>query len=451
MTEELYRQIAAWRLELERSPGRRMHYRLAEALLAVGRPREALEIAEKGLASQPRYLACLDVKGQALLAMHRWREAAAVFSSMAERVDSIEVRRQWATALLGAGEEAQAREIAELILQSNPLDAETRRLLSLGVAALPELIAEDRPLPDIPAAVAQTPAGAPPAPESSRSPYAWPPLDVDTRPTPAPAPRPAAPEKPPPPPAAAEAEPELDAVTTDETDRLVENFFAPLLVAAEPPTAEAPPREPLAELRPVEGGPPAGPPGDGESPAPVTPPVVLPLVAFTETATVAPGIADSAEPAQEYDPTMEMDQDVDVGEVDVFGDIASGHASAAPPAETPLPLAPPLPAEPMATPAAMAVAASLAEPLTMPIATAVAAPLAEPLTTPAAAAVAAPPAEPPPTPVATAVAPAAPQAAEGGTSAPAPEPERADASRAAVDDKQKKKWGFWKRWLKRKE
>jgi hypothetical protein len=276
VSEELERQIALLRQELARFPDKRVHHRLAEALLAAGRPYEALTIADQGLAAQPRYLACQQVKGQALVAVGRWTEAVETLTAVVQRVDSPEAQRQLAVALFGAGRDGEGRALCEQLLKRDPLDAEARRLHSIGRAALPKPIAAD---------------AAPPATLAPERPAPTPSIAAPAAP-----PAPAAPEGPAP--VVTPEEPGLPDLTAAETEKLVDDFFGSLAEEHPAPAAERPPpKPPPATTRP---------PGEadldeidvfGDQPKPREP-----ASADSSPAAVSPRSAAESEPEQQAPP-----------------------------------------------------------------------------------------------------------------------------------------------------
>jgi hypothetical protein len=89
----------------------------------------------------------------------------------------------------------------------------------------------------------------------------------------------------------------VDDLTTTETDRLVDDFFDPLL-AAEPEAVAAPPSVVAPE------------------PAAPAPPSADMTATVEETE-----VEEDGRTAEEYDPTAGMEKDVDIDDIDVFGEL----------------------------------------------------------------------------------------------------------------------------------
>ncbi len=131
--------------------------------------------------------------------------------------------------------------------------------------------------------------------------------------------------------AADAADGSLDSLTTAETEQLVDEFFGALIASPAP----APPAEPesratadltdstenvrsesVSTVQSVEKTSAAAPPADD-------------VLAVTDVDDVF-GAAPGEEPAHEYDPTAAMNEELDISEVDVFGDVAAPHAAPVP-------------------------------------------------------------------------------------------------------------------------
>lgn len=167
MTDLHYLQIAQWREEIARVPEKRLYHRLADALLKAGRPHDAYDIAVKGLfIHDSKYWACVEAKGAAELTLGRYADAVLTLRPLTEQLGNPENRRKLAMALYGSGKAEEAEKICKRILQSNPFDNQTQRLLSKGRAALPDPITHDAPLPEIDESPAAETDAAPSEPAS---------------------------------------------------------------------------------------------------------------------------------------------------------------------------------------------------------------------------------------------------------------------------------------------
>jgi tetratricopeptide (TPR) repeat protein len=346
-----------WRKELERDPSQRLYHRIAEALLKTGRPAAALDIADKGLfIHDKKYLTCTEAKGLALLALGRYATAVETLKPVAAQLGSVDTKRKLALALFGAGFDEEALALCRELLRSNPFDRETKQLLAKGREALPPPITDETPLPeDDETAEIARPIRSAVEPETKPTSRPVAPAIAPPR-EPPPAPRPVVvtppPDKPPPeptriaaekPPAmgieglvthvASEAHRPLEAEAAPEAEELVEDFFRRMDAA-----------ESVQRLRPVRAPEAASPPSGG-----------------------SPDLEVAAEERSvEYDPTEGIHANVDVEEVDVFGDLA---AESKPDAPTPTPVVEAAATNPAAnatagSPAPADVATSPAEPAT---------------------------------------------------------------------------------------
>lgn len=316
MEEVELRQIMEWRKEIERDPLKRLYHRLAEALLRNGRPRAALDLAEKGLfIHDKKYLACEEIKGAALLALGRYVEAVAVLRHAAQQVDSQEIKHKLALSLFGADRSEDARAVCQELLAKNPFDTETRHLLVKGKQLLPMPITDEEPLAEL----EETPPEAPRQPQATVK--TEPPRETAVEPkTPALATETASEKAEGIPPERTASERDIggrrkapyegfaghevtdakkpfDAQVAQEAEALVDNFFNPLLGNSTAEHAESA--------------------AAGEPPHP----------------------DQNVAPASEYDPTTGMNQSVDIGEVNVFQELEPGLKPTAvkqgpPPAES---------------------------------------------------------------------------------------------------------------------
>jgi len=313
MQDNQLRQITAWRQELQRFPNKRLHHRIAEVLTAAGRPHEALEVVETGLTVHPGNLSYLDIKGVVLITLGRWPEAVEVLSDVVKRVGSFEAKLHLTQALFGVSREDEARRLGDELLKQNPFHAELRRLLAEGRHALPNPITADRPWPDEAAsqtaeAEAVVPVAAAPEPEKPVEPEL--PRESLADVTQSEGTESAAHNA------------ALAGLAAKEADRLVSDFFDPLLTTGEAPLVAgdngngAPVAAPQADDKEEIYEPPAQP---AESEAAADEPAEK-----SEETEAPPGPeADGVDQGVEYDPTDGMDEELVINEIDVFGDLQS--------------------------------------------------------------------------------------------------------------------------------
>jgi tetratricopeptide (TPR) repeat protein len=101
---------------------------LAEAYQATDRDAEAIALLEKSVDDSPELYGTL---GQAYQDSGRWRDAARAFEgAVEERPQSLQLRAQWATALLNTGDAQRAREVLEQGSAGNSRNARALYLLS---------------------------------------------------------------------------------------------------------------------------------------------------------------------------------------------------------------------------------------------------------------------------------------------------------------------------------
>ncbi len=355
MTDLHYSQIAKWREEIARVPEKRLYHRLADALLKVGRPHDALDIAAKGLfIHDTKYWACVEAKGAAELALGRYADAVLTLRPLTEQVANPENLRLLAMALYGANQDDEAAKICKRILQDNPFDATAQKLASKGRAALPAPIAQDAPLPEIE--------------EASPKPFAAPEPEPEEEPLEEPEAAPAAEDHAKPHLRIVESEPEdIDMFGEEEPGQIeapeeVDVFGAePEAAPVEKIAATAPASETPAETRDDESMV-LHRVGEGDRPfdADAAPEAEAALDKLFSAMAAAPTTsaeaeASFAEPAQvdgeqaeipheelghEYDPTEGMDAHVDVEEMNVFGEIGGEPSERETPESSPLPPSP---------------------------------------------------------------------------------------------------------------
>jgi len=369
LTDLHYSQIAKWREEIARVPEKRLYHRLAEALLKVGRPHDALDIATKGLfIHDTKYWACVEAKGAAEVALGRYPDAVLTLRPLTEQVANPENLRLLAMALYGVNQDEEAAKICKRILQGNPFDASAQKLMNKGRAALPEPIAQDVPLP-----------------ESKDAPHVEPPVASVPEPQEEPDQELVEDAEP-----AAHAKPHLRIVENEHEDVDVfgEEEPAPIqapeevdVFGAEPDAAPieesaAPEPAPVEEIGTPEPAPASEAPaetraddsqvlhrvGAGDRPfdADAAPEAEAaldrlfsamsdapPAIADEETRFAAPEQADDAQAAipqeelgHEYDPTEGMDAHIEVEETNVFGEIGGEPSERETPESSPLPPSP---------------------------------------------------------------------------------------------------------------
>jgi len=358
LTDLHYSQIAKWREEIARVPEKRLYHRLAEALLKVGRPHDALDIAAKGLfIHDTKYWACVEAKGAAEVALGRYPDAVLTLRPLTEQVANPENLRLLAMALYGVNQDEEAAKICKRILQGNPFDASAQKLMNKGRAALPEPIAQDAPLP-----------------ESKDAPHVEPPIASVPEPQEEPDREPIEDAEP-----AAHAKPHLRIVENEHKDVDVfgeeepapiqapeevdvfgvESQSAPVekMAAPEPASASEAPTEARADDSQVLHHVGAGDrPFDADA-APEAEAALdrlfsamsdaPPAIADEETRFAAPEQADDAQAAipqeelgHEYDPTEGMEAHVEVEETNVFGEIGGEPSERETPESSPLPPSP---------------------------------------------------------------------------------------------------------------
>ena len=356
MTDLHYSQIAKWREEIARVPEKRLYHRLADALLKVGRPHDALDIAAKGLfIHDTKYWACVEAKGASELALGRYADAVLTLRPLTEQVANPENLRLLAMALYGANQDDEAAKICKRILQDNPFDAPAQKLMNKGRAALPAPIAQDAPLPEIEEAPHEEPSAAPaPEPEAEEEPAAEPereehakphlrivesePEDVDVF-----GEQEAAP---------IEAPEDVDVFGAEPEAAPAEESVAPEPEAASEEPADKREDESMVLHRVGEGDRPFDADAAPEAEAALD---KLFSAMAAAPATSAEAEAPFAEPAQvdgeqaeipheelghEYDPTEGMDAHVDVEEMNVFGEIGGEPSERETPESSPLPPSP---------------------------------------------------------------------------------------------------------------
>lgn len=329
VSEEIQQNVDAWRAELDRYPDKRLYHRLAEALLELGRPAAALEIAERGITRHAKYWSCQEVQGAALVALGRYDEALAVLEPIGARVGAEEAKRQQAMALFGLGREDDARRICRELLQRDPFDKTAQRLLRVGAAALPKPVSDDAPQPP-----AEPEPAAAPEPEPEPEPAPAPAEQPAIEPPPPPVQKP----MPPRPPQSSVAEPQqpFDDLSTSETDKLVDDFFDPLM-DDDSPNAKTADTVVRAKTAQEEVSPALVAPEGTEIVEEGDQALSQEEVATEGDASFAPEKADDdveeddVDDAREYDPTEGMDADIDIDDIDVFGELGDGPTRAAAP------------------------------------------------------------------------------------------------------------------------
>lgn len=111
-------------------PGR-IHAKLAEAYRQAGDLEKSLHIANDGVAANPSSLVCHEELGRTLHALGWFKEAVTEFQFVYTRVpENLKVARLLALCHAEVGNKDDAEKILKDLLAKNPLDDETKKLLS---------------------------------------------------------------------------------------------------------------------------------------------------------------------------------------------------------------------------------------------------------------------------------------------------------------------------------
>jgi tetratricopeptide (TPR) repeat protein len=133
---ELLPKIAELSEKLRKDPASRLFVPLAEEYVKAGMLEEAIQVLVDGLKKHPQFFSARVTLGRIYADQHKFKEAKVEFEQVLKASpDNLVALKKMATIYRMEGEREQAKKCCEMLLVSNPKDAEARKLLDELTAA----------------------------------------------------------------------------------------------------------------------------------------------------------------------------------------------------------------------------------------------------------------------------------------------------------------------------
>ncbi|MBI3621500.1 MAG: tetratricopeptide repeat protein [Nitrospirae bacterium] len=133
---ELLPKIAELSEKLRKDPASRLFVPLAEEYVKAGLLEEAIQVLVDGLKRHPQFFSARVTLGRIYADQHKFKEAKVEFEQVLKASpDNLLALKKMATIYRMEGEREQAKKCCEMLLVSNPKDAEVRKLLDELTAA----------------------------------------------------------------------------------------------------------------------------------------------------------------------------------------------------------------------------------------------------------------------------------------------------------------------------